>query len=462
MARQCSRRCRLVGSVGWIVLALFDVGSARCLPVESSLPPIECVELLRHARIAHQKKNCDEELQTLQQTIERFPQEVEPVLSLVQFYSGHGDQDESRQQVLARLSELLGDPERPLPAGLLGVIAQDQDLDDETLHRVVAAATSRLAESTAELPADFLEALGFLQKRAGDLAAATTTLEKLWQKRPTEELCWTLYKAASALEKWEAAERYLEILMETNGDLELRLSHVRLLGRAGRFEEQMQVLQTLLEERPVEPGDPFDSRPELMVSIAWNLRDAGRHIEAEQLLRQVLAIDPEHEGARPFLIHLYGSAEERRALATTEAEQWREESDPYQLFEEGTQRLTQGDVEGSLGLLQRAAEELPDLEAVWYNLGMAAYRLESWEQANSAFARAVELNADRAASHFFRGISLVQLKRCAESVAPLETAVALEPDRILAHYHLSVCHQKLGNHEAAKRHGQLYSEAAER
>ena len=200
----------------------------------------------------------------------------------------------------------------------------------------------------------------------------------------------------------------------------------------------------------------------LLTEVAWHLRDAGRDAEAERLFRRALTFAPDSPELHAVLLYLYSTEEERQAHAATLEEKWQRVTDPRALLDEGTQRLAAGDAAGALDLLRRAAQGYPDLEAPWYNLGIAAFKLHDWSTAEAAYRRAAELNPGRADSAFFRGVALLQLERCREAVEVLLRALELDPGRVDAHYHLAVCYQKLGDAEAAARHRRLYAEAAKR
>jgi tetratricopeptide (TPR) repeat protein len=200
----------------------------------------------------------------------------------------------------------------------------------------------------------------------------------------------------------------------------------------------------------------------MLKDIAWSLRDAGRDAEAEQVFRRALAFDPEDPETQAVLLHLYGNETEREAHDEAVARRWQETTDPQALLDEGTERLAAGDARGALELLRRAAPEHPNLEAAWYNLGIAAYRSKEWPTAEDAYRRAAAINPQRADSHFFRGVALVHLERWAEAVGALSRALALDPARLQAHYHLAVCHERLGDREEAARHRRLYEEGTKR
>ncbi|MEM7584972.1 MAG: tetratricopeptide repeat protein, partial [Acidobacteriota bacterium] len=315
-----------------------------------------------------------------------------------------------------------------------------------------------------------LTLMASLQRRLGLYEAAFETVTRLASVQPSESIRWERFGLANRLERWSDAADILGPLVEEGTFAHLRGTYIRLLGKAGRDDEVARQVDILLANHvEVTPAPPaidvsLNARSDAfyrgslaaLIPVFWDLRDAGRDEEAGDLLRRILEVAPDFENAERLRIHLYGEAGELQALAAAQGERWSEEEDPQVLFDEGTRRLTAGDAEGAIDLLQRAAPEFPGLEAVWYNLGMAAYRLERWETVASAFGRASELNPQRGDSFFFGGIALAKLGRCTDAVSALESAVSLDPKRTLAHYYLWTCYASLGDGDAAGRHRQLY------
>jgi tetratricopeptide (TPR) repeat protein len=246
------------------------------------------------------------------------------------------------------------------------------------------------------------------------------------------------------------------------GNDELRFQNVEALSQAGQAEQAAAEIAKLVASVDRTAAHQTEAVADLTLRGAWNLRDAGREAEAESLFRLVLDLDPDNAESLAVLLHLYGSDEERAAHTAALSERWSQETDPRALLEHATELLTGRDFAGAFELLQRAAPELPDLEAAWYNLGIAAYRIERWSESEQAFARAATLNPARVDSPFFRGLALVKLERCADAIVPLERALELDAARSLAHYHLSTCYGRLGDLEAAKRHGRAYAAARPR
>lgn len=451
---------------------LLAANAAFCDSKDSlSLPPEECVRMLRTARIAHMNSDTVTELETLRAAAEKFPQEVSPIYGLLQYHRDHGLSEEEEHELRALLTRRLRDDES-VPTGVLTWIARDPGAEEATLRAVVEIVAERLGK-TEEPDPTLLTTMVSLQGRLGLDEAAFETLTLLDSVRPSEVTRWNRYRLASKLERWGTAADILGPLVEDGTFVHLRGSYIRLLGKAGRTDEVSRQIDILLAQHARATSAPAaidagtDSMPDAfrdaslgpLIPVFWDLRDAGKDEEAGRLLHRILEAAPDHKLAERLRTHLYGSADELQALAAIQDERWSEEEDPRALFDEGTRRLTSGDAEGAIDLLRRAAPELPDLEAVWYNLGMAAYRLEEWATVASAFGRAAGLNPQRADSLFFSGIALAKLERCADAVSALESAVSLDPERTLAHYHLWSCYSALGDRTAAGRHRRLYEAA---
>jgi tetratricopeptide (TPR) repeat protein len=302
-----------------------------------------------------------------------------------------------------------------------------------------------------------LEVLAEVEQRLERWEDAAGTVERLRKAQPDDErLLWALLGLYSRLERWAAMATLLGEVTTSREGNSLRQQYIEALTRSGQAELAGTEITKLVASVDRSVPHHVAALADLTRRGAWNLRDAGREPEAQALFRLALELDADDAESRTALLHLYGSEEERSAHASALAARWAEETDPRALLEQATERLTGRDYAGAFELLQRAAPDLPDLEAVWYNLGIAAYRIERWTEADAAFARAAELNPGRADSAFFRGLALTKLERCADAIAPLERALELDPARSLAHYHLFLCHGQLGQLEAAERHGRAY------
>ncbi len=416
---------------------------------------------MRSARIDGLRGHSDSALARLREAVDACPDALVPLVALIDAHRRYVLPDDERQVLLRRLDQRLADAERPLASAEIGVLATQPGIGEDVLRRILPQLAERLAAKPDPDPG-LLAALARLEERLGNLAAAAATLERLWNVQPRDEIVWRLVGLYRSLRSPAEEARWLGVLVARMP--EWRASYIRALSRAGKMDELRRQIDALAAEtiaRPVVAGGAAVAFSRILSGAAWNLYDQGLDAQAEGLFLEALGQTPQDESLRNVLLNLYGTEEDRRRHAEARARQWQEVSDPQSLFDEGTQLLTAGDAEAAIALLRRAAQDLPELEPAWYNLGMAAYRLEDWETVVSAFGRPGELNPGRGPAFFFRGIALVHLERWSDAVNDLRRALELEPDRVLAHYYLSVCHAAVGDEEAAGAEMKLYEARAE-
>jgi tetratricopeptide (TPR) repeat protein len=114
--------------------------------------------------------------------------------------------------------------------------------------------------------------------------------------------------------------------------------------------------------------------------------------------------------------------------------------------------------------MQRELEIDPSNSAAEYVLGALAQQNRQWDEAIQHFSRAAKLDAGFGDAFVGLGVCLVSAKRFAEAIAPLETAVELEPKSIAAHYNLAIAYNRSGRKQDGDRefaiHQQLSNNAA--
>lgn len=416
----------------------------------AGLPPVKCVELLRGARIAQLRGDAAVEIEKLRLAAESFPDELAPLYALLDYHRRHPLSESEHRSLLALVAQRITNRERPLPATFLDFLARDPQTDPATLATTLEHLSARLA-ATGEVDPDLLAVRASLEERLERPAEAVQTLERLWQQTRRADVLWRVFTLHLRFEQWPQALSAADRMTDEDWQAPPGML-LDLVSKAGEVERTLAMVERLAGTTA--PAGPDLSDPTRLGDgirrAAWNLRDQGQDAAAEQLFRRALVFQPENPELRGVLLHLYGSEAERQEHADAVAQTWEKENDPRALFDEGTRRLTTGDAASAIDLLRRAAPQLPELEAAWYNLGMAAYRLEDWETTASAFSRAAELNAERVQSHYFRGIALGHLNRCAEAVIELKRALELDSKEKRAHYYLYDCYKKLGDLEAAK------------
>ncbi|MEM7352538.1 MAG: tetratricopeptide repeat protein [Acidobacteriota bacterium] len=437
-------------ALGLSCLASWLVSAAVGASSGSSLPPEDCVAMMRGARIARMGGDEAVELQKLQAALEACPRDISPIYELLRYYRRSAPEAARHRQFVERLTERLADPEYELQPGVLEYLIRDPEAG-EVEQLAILGNVARQVDGVEGVDPRLLRIRAALERRAGRPEAAAVTLERLWRETRAEDLLLPLVGLYRDLERWQDAADLLAPRAGQDPGGYLHLSYLRILGKLGRYQEVLRQTETLAtavraDGAEVDASDLHGA----LEQIAWDLRDLGQDAEAEQLFRRLLSEAPDDASLQAAVLHLYASEDERKRHAAALDVSWKEETDPNALLEEGTQRLTSGDAAGAIDLLRRAAAEFPELEAVWYNLGLAAYKLEDWSTVESALGRSTELNSQRTQSFLYRGLALEKLGRCEEAVQALESCVALDDSQAIAYYYLYACHAKLGDQAAAQ------------
>ncbi|SRR5216683_1078271 len=100
---------------------------------------------------------------------------------------------------------------------------------------------------------------------------------------------------------------------------------------------------------------------------------------------------------------------------------------------------------------QQELEIDPNNAGAEYVLGELARQAQQWEEAIQHFARACKLDAGFGDAFLGLGTSLMSVKRFPEAIAPLETAVKLEPANPTAHYILATAYTRSGRTQDSER-----------
>lgn len=91
-----------------------------------------------------------------------------------------------------------------------------------------------------------------------------------------------------------------------------------------------------------------------------------------------------------------------------------------------------------------------------YVLGELAGQAQQWEDAIRHFSRAAKLDSGFGDAFLGWGSALLSTKQFSEAVAPLETAVKLEPQNPAGHYNLAIAYTRSGRKEEGDRQFALH------
>lgn len=447
-----------------MALALAAVPAAAGEPATrdtaAHLPPRDCVHLLRQARIAEMRQDQEAALGHLRQAAAAHPRELAVIHALWEFYTRHELSGDERTRLRVSMHDLLADPDTPLHFGTLRHMVVNPDLDPGEMRWMLDAAQARLAAGAAN--PRLLEAIGILQQRLGLLAETRDTLRRLLQAEPLDRWRWALLDLSRKLEQWDEVCTLLRELADREDASPFTvMALVEALAKAGRYDELVVRLDELDERVNRYDVSIQSTRRALLLQAAWDLRDLGREAQAEAIFRRILTINPHDDEALAVVLHLYSSEEERAQHEAELRDKRAAETDPHNLLDEGAQLLAAGNAAGALELLERAARALPASEIAWFNLGLAALRLERWERAESAFAAAIRLNPQRVDARLNRGIALSKLERCEEAIAELREAQRMQADLNAANFYLYTCHKAMGHETEAVQALERYNAGRE-
>jgi tetratricopeptide (TPR) repeat protein len=97
--------------------------------------------------------------------------------------------------------------------------------------------------------------------------------------------------------------------------------------------------------------------------------------------------------------------------------------------------------------MQQELEIDPSNAGAEYVLGALAQQNQQWDDAIQHFSRATKLDASFGDAFIGLGSCLGSAKRFSEAIAPLETAVKLEPENPAPHYLLAIAYSRTGRKE---------------
>ncbi len=173
------------------------------------------------------------------------------------------------------------------------------------------------------------------------------------------------------------------------------------------------------------------------LAIAIQHHQAGRLQAAEQIYRQILAVEPNHGDA----IHLLGLIAHQVGKHEVAVEYIRraiglKENVPAFHSNLGNVLKEQGKLDEAIACYRRALELKPDFADAHHNLGVAFKDQGKLDEAIACYRRALELKPDYAEAHHNLGLALSDQGKLDEALACCRRAVELKPEFAEAHNNL--------------------------
>lgn len=290
---------------------------------------------------------------------------------------------------------------------------------------------------------ELVRAAAELDISGGDLDGARARLEPLNAAAPNDPATANLL--ALVLARQGEVDSAMSVLTAVEGESQaVRLNLAVLLLEAGRSAEALAILEP-------EANGSTDRRIQTYYAIA--LSRTGRQAEAEQMLGEVLASDPNFglaqralaivrqqtevtgEGAVTFegeageafdrgLFALQNNDLATAAAAFAEARGYQDH--PLLAFYHGYSLQLTSRPREALSAYERAVEGLPDNDTVHNNYGYAFLQVGRYDRALSELRTAIGLNDANARAHLNLGLVYFQLSRYEDAIASWNRAVALD------------------------------------
>lgn len=172
-------------------------------------------------------------------------------------------------------------------------------------------------------------------------------------------------------------------------------------------------------------------------AVAVQHHQAGRLEAAEQIYRQIIAVQPNHAYAHNNL----GVALKDRGKLDEAIACYRRALEVKPDFAEAHSNLglalkDRGDLDGAVACCRHALDLKPDLPEAQNNLGLALQEQGKAAEAIAGYRRALELKPDYAEAHNNLGNAWKELGQLDEAVACYRRALELRPDYAEAHNNL--------------------------
>ena len=181
---------------------------------------------------------------------------------------------------------------------------------------------------------------------------------------------------------------------------------------------------------------------------ALRFQQAGHLDRAEEIYKQILAINPDHSEALNLLgiiSHQYGKNEKAIELVNKAIEN--NPGSPCFYYNLGCMYASDGRHEKAKWAFQEAVALKPDYADAYYNLGLALKDLGKYDAAVENYKQAIRLKPDDAEIRYNLGIVLLISGRIAGAIMSLQQAVLLAPDYFEAYNNLGTAYKELGRIE---------------
>lgn len=327
----------------------------------------------------------------------------------------------------------------------------------DELWKEWSAAGSSIDDRRAPAVAESFAEVGALHYLYGHLQVARISLENALELARALEhprLVEWVYLLAVVDTDLGAADPALEGLNEVLAarprDLAPLIRKAELLVNQARFEEAGEVYE---RARIVAPDAPA-----VLGGLGTLASRKGQHERAIELLSAALERQPEADSLNYVLgqsLRAVGRMDEARAALRKNKQGLTRFPDPWidglgqdnvssmALMHEANAAMRRGEMERAAGLFQRFLLRQPDDALATYNLGLTQLALQQREAGLASLRRAIELDPEFSAPHFFLASALAEDGLLDEAVVHYRQAYSLDPNEadIVAEYATALAQQ---------------------
>ncbi len=190
--------------------------------------------------------------------------------------------------------------------------------------------------------------------------------------------------------------------------------------------------------------------PDYLTNRAVTYLAMGMRTKAEQELRNVLIISPQHAIAKNTLAMMIDEEGDSKKAIEFYTEAIAENpNSPHAYRHRGRARLLTGANEAALKDFNEAIALDPDEPTSWLNRGIVLMRLKLYEEAFRDFSKVIELRPNMSSAYLNRGNVLYQLKEYPEALNDYDVALMYQNDYPLARYHRGITLYQLGRLDEA-------------
>ncbi|MGA9981551.1 MAG: tetratricopeptide repeat protein [Candidatus Sulfotelmatobacter sp.] len=295
----------------------------------------------------------------------------------------------------------------------------------------------------------FHQALSLAER--GDRSAAMNLVLRLLEQHPdfapALKLKGMLLEEAGRTSEATGAYEAALKLAPNDADLLLKVGIAKLT--AGQKEEAMRLLEHCVR---ILPGD---GDAQYYLAQAYHLN--GQDDLALRAIRLSLKAEPDNLSVwQKYGELLCGTGNCEEALKWLIKAQRSDATLPRIDYDIAATDYKLVDLAGAAQYAARAVESRPDDVTAWQLLATADVKLAKWQEAKHAFEQILAFKPDDVDSLLGLGRCELELKNYPAAVDKLQSALKLDPTRLLAHFYLSRAFAAMGKTEDAQHEAALH------